>query len=52
MDLFEHQAKELFAEYGVAVPQGRVADTPEAARAIAEEFAAAGGPVDVASFFD
>ena len=42
MDLFEHQAKELFAEYGVAVPQGRVADTPEAVRAIAEEFAAAG----------
>ena len=42
VDLFEHQAKELFAEYGVSVPQGRVADTPEAARAIAEEFAAAG----------
>ena len=42
MDLFEHQAKELFAEYGVAVPQGRVADTPEAVRAIADEFAAAG----------
>jgi len=42
VDLFEHQAKELFAEYGVAVPQGRVADTPEAVRAIAEEFAAAG----------
>ncbi|HEY3681532.1 MAG TPA: ADP-forming succinate--CoA ligase subunit beta [Streptosporangiaceae bacterium] len=44
MDLFEHQAKELFAEYGVAVPKGRVADTPEAARTIAEEFAAAGTP--------
>ena len=42
MDLFEHQAKELFAEYGVAVPQGKVADTPQAVREIAEEFAAAG----------
>ena len=24
MDLFEHQAKELFAKYGVAVPRGKV----------------------------
>ena len=37
MDLFEHQAKELFAEYGVPVPTGKVAHTPEEARAIAEE---------------
>ncbi|TDQ45012.1 ADP-forming succinate--CoA ligase subunit beta [Actinorugispora endophytica] len=44
MDLFEYQAKELFAEYGVPVPQGKVASTPEEARAIAEEFAAAGKP--------
>lgn len=42
MDLFEHQAKELFAEYGVPVPVGKVADTPEAVRTIAEEFAATG----------
>ena len=28
MDLFEFQAKELFGEYGVPVPQGRVARTP------------------------
>ncbi|GAA0331393.1 ADP-forming succinate--CoA ligase subunit beta [Actinoallomurus spadix] len=42
MDLFEHQAKELFAEYGVPVPTGKIATTPEEARAIAEEFAAAG----------
>jgi succinyl-CoA synthetase beta subunit len=42
VDLFEHQAKELFAEYGVPVPSGRVARTPEEARAIADEFAAAG----------
>src|SRR5215471_14304757 len=44
VDLFEHQAKELFAEYGVPVPQGRVAREPEEARAIAEGFAAAGTP--------
>ncbi|GAA0598975.1 ADP-forming succinate--CoA ligase subunit beta [Actinomadura livida] len=42
MDLFEHQAKELFAEYGVPVPTGKVAHTPEEARAIAEELFAAG----------
>jgi succinyl-CoA synthetase beta subunit len=44
VDLFEHQAKELFAEYGVPVPQGRIAHTPEEARAAAEQFAAAGKP--------
>jgi succinyl-CoA synthetase beta subunit len=37
VDLFEHQAKELFREYGVPVPTGRVATTPDEARAIAEE---------------
>jgi succinyl-CoA synthetase beta subunit len=42
VDLFEHQAKELFAEYGVPVPTGKIATTPEEARAIADEFAAAG----------
>ncbi|HEX2313692.1 MAG TPA: ADP-forming succinate--CoA ligase subunit beta [Thermomonospora sp.] len=42
MDLFEHQAKELFAEYGVPVPTGKVAHTPEEARAIAVELFAAG----------
>jgi succinyl-CoA synthetase beta subunit len=44
VDLFEHQAKELFAEYGVPVPSGKVAQTAEEARAIAAEFAAAGRP--------
>ena len=44
MDLFEHQAKELFAEYGVPVPSGKVAQTADEARAIAAEFAAAGRP--------
>jgi succinyl-CoA synthetase beta subunit len=40
VDLFEYQAKELFAEYGVPIPQGKVATTPEEARQIAAEFAA------------
>jgi succinyl-CoA synthetase beta subunit len=44
VDLFEHQAKELFAEYGVPVPSGKVAHTAEEAREIAAEFAAAGKP--------
>jgi succinyl-CoA synthetase beta subunit len=44
VDLFEHQAKELFAEYGVAVPSGGVAHTAAEARAIAAEFAATGQP--------
>ncbi|MFY9888949.1 MAG: ADP-forming succinate--CoA ligase subunit beta [Streptosporangiaceae bacterium] len=41
MDLFEYQAKELFAEYGVPIPQGKVATTADEARQIAGEFAAA-----------
>jgi succinyl-CoA synthetase beta subunit len=44
VDLFEHQAKELFAEYGVPVPSGKVAHTVDEARAIAAEFVAAGQP--------
>jgi succinyl-CoA synthetase beta subunit len=39
VDLFEHQAKELFAQYGVPVPAGRIATTPEEAAAIAAHFA-------------
>ena len=35
MDLFEHQAKELFAKHGVPVLPGSVAGTPEEARAAA-----------------
>ena len=35
MDLFEYQAKELFAAYGVPVQPGKVAATAEEARAIA-----------------
>ena len=37
MDLFEYQGKSLFARMGVPVPEGRVARTPEEARAAAEE---------------
>jgi succinyl-CoA synthetase beta subunit len=42
VDLFEHQAKELFAAYGVPVPAGKIARTPQEAHAIAAEFGAAG----------
>jgi succinyl-CoA synthetase beta subunit len=44
MDLFEHQAKELFARHGVAVPRGRVAWSPEEAETAAAEL---GGTVVV-----
>ena len=37
MDLMEYQAKELFAKHGVAVTLGRTVETPEEARAAAEE---------------
>ncbi|QZY29883.1 ADP-forming succinate--CoA ligase subunit beta [Nocardioides coralli] len=37
MDLMEYQAKELFAKHGVAVTLGRTVETPEDARAAAEE---------------
>ena len=44
MDLFEYQAKELFAEYGVPVPKDKVASTAEEAREITTAFAAEGIP--------
>ena len=47
MDLFEYQAKELFAEYGVPVQPGKVAHTADEAREIAAEFAAEGHPLVV-----
>ena len=47
MDLFEYQAKELFAEYGVPVQTGKVARTADEAREIAAEFAAQGHPLVV-----
>ena len=44
MDLFEYQAKELFAKHGVPTTPGRVTDDAADARAIAEEI---GKPVMV-----
>ncbi|MGC1564389.1 MAG: ADP-forming succinate--CoA ligase subunit beta [Trebonia sp.] len=44
MDLFEYEAKELFAEYGVPVPKDKVADTAEEAREITAAYAAEGTP--------
>ncbi len=42
MNIHEYQAKQLLAQYGVAVPPGEVCDTPEAARKIAEGLFAKG----------
>jgi len=47
VDLYEYQAKELFAAYGVPVQSGRVATDAAGARAIAAEFEAAGTPLVV-----
>jgi len=44
VDLFEYQAKDLFANYGVPIQQGKIATTPDEARAITAEFIAAGKP--------
>src|SRR3954463_16558607 len=44
MDLLEYQGKELFKQFGIPVSEGRVATTPEEARAAAEQL---GGPVVV-----
>ncbi|MEU7468610.1 ADP-forming succinate--CoA ligase subunit beta [Streptomyces sp. NPDC044984] len=35
MDLYEHQARELFAEHGIVVPPAEVTDSPKRAREIA-----------------
>ena len=37
MNLHEYQSKELFAQYGIPVPRGHVASTPDAAVAAARE---------------
>ena len=44
MDLYEYQGKELFRRFGIPTSEGRLASTPEAARAAAEEL---GGQVVV-----
>ena len=42
MNIHEYQAKQLLAQYGVAVPAGEVCDSPESARKIAEGLFAKG----------
>jgi succinyl-CoA synthetase beta subunit len=37
VDLYEHQGKELFRRFGIPVSSGRLATTPDEARAAAEE---------------
>ena len=37
MKIHEYQSKDIFARYGITVPKGRVATTPEEAAEIAEE---------------
>jgi succinyl-CoA synthetase beta subunit len=44
VDLYEYQGKDLFRRFGIPVSDGRLATTPEEARAAAEEL---GGPVVV-----
>ncbi|MCZ7571994.1 MAG: ADP-forming succinate--CoA ligase subunit beta [Ardenticatenaceae bacterium] len=44
MKLHEYQSKQLFGRYGIRVPKGEVATTPEEARAVAAQI---GGPVVV-----
>jgi succinyl-CoA synthetase beta subunit len=41
VDLYEYQGKQLFARYGIPVSNGRLAETPEEARAAAEEIGGA-----------
>jgi succinyl-CoA synthetase beta subunit len=44
VDLYEYQGKQLFGRFGIPVSEGRLATTPEEARAAAAEL---GGPVVV-----
>ena len=44
MKMHEYQAKEILAKYGVAVPRGEVANTPEEASAVARKLFAEGAP--------
>jgi succinyl-CoA synthetase beta subunit len=47
MNIHEYQAKQLLAQYGVAVPPGDVCETPEAARVVAEKVFAGGAKLVV-----
>src|SRR5438105_6069470 len=42
MNIHEYQAKQLFAQFGVSVPPGKVAATPEEARETAEKLFSGG----------
>ena len=46
MKIHEYQAKEVFGKYGIPIPKGRVATTPDEVKAIAQEI---GGLVAVKS---
>ena len=37
MNLHEYQSKQLFSEYGISMPEGRIAETPEQAAAATDE---------------
>src|SRR3989442_1567387 len=47
MNIHEYQAKQLLAQFGVAVPPGEVCETPEAARAVAQKLFAGGAALIV-----
>jgi succinyl-CoA synthetase beta subunit len=47
MNIHEYQARQLLAQYGVALPPGDVCDTPEAAKSIAEKLLAQGATLVV-----
>ena len=47
MDLFEYQARDIFEKHGVPVLAGKIATTPQEARAAAEEVGAKSGGVTV-----
>ena len=47
MKIHEYQAKEILRRFGVAVPRGRLAKTPEEAASAARELLADGKPVCV-----
>src|SRR5213594_2374379 len=47
MNIHEFQAKQLLAQFGVAMPLGEVCETPEAARAVAQRLFAGGATLIV-----
>ena len=47
MDLFEYQARDMFEKHGVPVLAGKIATTPQEAKAAAEEIGAESGGVTV-----